>query len=77
MSISESAAPVCEEKARLLRLCTMAESHHQIVVQQVIRLIGRPEKPNYEDLTELAETARRIRDDAHEALERHTAEHGC
>jgi glutathione S-transferase len=77
MSDSESAAPVCEEKARLLRGCAVAESNHQSVIQQVTWLIGRPEKPSYEDLTELAETARMAVEEARQALERHTAEHGC
>jgi len=80
MSISESAAPGCEEKARLLRLCTMAESQHQSVVQQLTRMIGALRKPNYEDLEDLnefVETSRRIVDDAQQALERHTTEHRC
>jgi hypothetical protein len=55
----------------------MAESHHRSVIQQVTWLIGRQEKPNYEDLTELAETTRMAVEEARQALERHTAEHGC
>jgi hypothetical protein len=77
MSPSESAAPACEERARLLRLCAVAESHHRRVMEQVTWILGRLEKPNHEDLNELAETARRIVDDAQQALKRHTAEHGC
>jgi glutathione S-transferase len=77
MSISQSAAPACEEKARLLRLCAVAESNHQHAIQRVTWLLGRSETPNYEDLNEFVETARRIVDEAQQALERHTAEQGC
>jgi hypothetical protein len=77
MSDSESAALVCEEKARLLRRCAVAESNHQLAIQQLTWMIGAPRKPNYVDLNEFVETSRRIVDDAQQGLERHTAEHGC
>ena len=77
MSISESAAPACDEKARLLRLCRIAESQHQIVVQQMTWMIGALRKPNYEDLSEFVATSRRIVDDAQQTLKRHITEHGC
>jgi hypothetical protein len=35
MSISESAGTICAEKARLRRLCALAESSHQLAIQQL------------------------------------------
>jgi len=77
MSISELAAPACEEKARLLRLCAVAESNHQRAIHHLTWMLGVLKKPNYQDLHEFAETAREIMEDARKALDRHTAEHGC
>ena len=84
MSISESAGPMCAEKARLLRFCALAESSHQLAIQQLTWIRDTLMKQNYEDLQEFAGTARdivndarRALKDAREALERHTAEHGC
>src|SRR5215467_7676030 len=77
MSVSESAAPACEEKARLLRLYAVAESHHQRAIQHLTWMLGVIKKPNYEDLHEFVETARDIAEDARKALDRHAAEHGC
>ena len=77
MSISESGAPACAEKARLLKLCALAESHHQRAVQGLARFIGKLKKSDFEELLEFGETARKIVNEAREALERHAAEHGC
>ena len=77
MCLSEYAAPACEEKARLLRICAEAESSHQRAIQQLTWIRDTLMKHNYEDLQEFAETARDIVKDARRALERHTAEHGC
>jgi hypothetical protein len=77
MPISESAAPGCEEQARLLRLCALAESHHQRAIQELTRFIGKLKKSDYEELLEFADAASKILAGAREALERHTAEHGC
>ena len=77
MSISESAAPVCAEKARLLRLCALAESHHQRAIRELARFIGKLKRSDFEELLEFGGTARKIVNEAQEALERHTAEHGC
>jgi hypothetical protein len=52
MSISESAAPVCAEKARLLRLCALAESHHQRTIREPARFIGKLKKSDFEELLE-------------------------
>jgi hypothetical protein len=84
MSISESAGLVCAQKARLDRLCALAESSRQLAIQQLTWIRDTLMKHNYEDLQEFAETARDIvKDaqqavkDAREALDRHTDEHGC
>jgi len=84
MSISESAGPMCAEKARLRRLCALAESSHQLAIQQLNWTRDTLMKQNYEDLQVFAMAARdivkdaqRAVKDAREALERHLAEHGC
>ena len=84
MSISESAGTICAEKARLRRLCALAESSHQLAIQQLAWIRDTLMKHNDEDLQEFAVTARdivtdarRAVKDAREALERHMAEHGC
>jgi hypothetical protein len=84
MSVSESATPWCGEKARLLRLCALAESSHQLAIQQLTWIGDTQMKHNYEDLQEFAVTARdivkdarRAVKDAREALDHHTSEHGC
>jgi hypothetical protein len=77
MSNSESGAPVCAEKARLLRLCALTESHCQHGVQELSRFIGKLKKSDFEELLEFGETARKIANEAQEALDRHRAEHGC
>ena len=84
MCLSEYAAPACEEKARLLRICAEAESSHQRAIQQLTWIRDTLKTPNYEDLQELVKIAREIvkdarraAKDARRALERHTAKHGC
>jgi hypothetical protein len=52
MFISESATPVCAQKARLLRLCALAESHHQRAIQGLARFIGKLKKSDFEELLE-------------------------
>jgi len=39
--------------------------------------IGVLEEPNADDLDDFADSARRIVENAQEALERHTRKHGC
>jgi hypothetical protein len=77
MSISESAGPVCAEKACLLRLCTLAESHRQRAIGELARFVNKLKKSDFEELLEFAQTTSEIVAQAREALERHTAEHGC
>jgi len=84
MSIPESAGLVCADKARLDRLCALAESSQQLAIQQLTWIRDTLMKHNYEDLQELAESAKdivkgaqRAVKDVKEALDRHTAEHGC
>jgi hypothetical protein len=40
-------------------------------------MIGALRESNFELLSEFAETARSIEEEARQALEQHTAEHGC
>jgi len=75
--ISESATPVCAQKACLLRLCALAESHHQRAIRELARFIGKLKKSDFEELLEFGETTSKIVAQAREALERHSAEHGC
>ena len=68
MSISESAGTICAEKARLRRLCALAESSHQLAIQQLTWIRDTLMKHNYEDLQEFAVTARDIVTDARRAV---------
>jgi len=84
MCFSESAGLACAEKAQLLRFCALAESSHQLAIQQLNWTRDTLMKQNYEDLQVFAMAARdivkdaqRAVKDAREALERHLAEHGC
>jgi hypothetical protein len=84
MSISESAGTVCAEKVRMRRLWALAESSHQLAIQQLTWICDTLMKHNHQELQEFAVTARNIiKDarravkDAREALDSHTAEHGC
>ena len=77
MRISEPVATACEEKARLLRLCAVAESDYERAIQKLTWRLGEVKYPNYEELQNLAEDARNLVENAREALERHTSEHGC
>jgi hypothetical protein len=77
MRISEPVATACEEKTRLLRLCTMAESDYESTIRKLTWRIGEVKYPNYEELQNLAGDARNLVENAREALERHTTEHGC
>jgi len=83
MSISESAAPVCEDQARLLKLCAVAECDPQCAIEQLTWIRHAVKKADYRELQEFAETASNIMKDAWQAvkhpqspLERHTAGHG-
>ena len=67
----------CEEKARLLRRNAGAESEYRRAIQVLGDAIGALEEPNSDELDDFAESARKIVENAWEALERHTSEHGC
>ena len=84
MPISESGRASVRRQRTLLRICVLDESHHQLSIQQLAFIRDTLMKHNYEDLQEFAETARgsvkdaqRAVKDAREALDHHTAEHGC
>ena len=77
MRISEPVATACEEKARLLRLCAVAESDYERAIRKLTWRIGEVKYPNYEELQNLAEAATKLVENARGALERHTSEHGC
>jgi hypothetical protein len=77
MSDSESATPACAEKARLLNRCAVAQSEYNRSIQLMAWRIGGLRDLNFEELADLAKNARKPLEEAQEALERHTAEHGC
>ena len=77
MRISEPIATACEEKARLLRLCAVAESDYERAIRKLTWRVGEVKYPNYEELQNLAEAATKPVKNARDALERHTSEHGC
>ena len=67
----------CEEKARLLRRHAAAESDYYQAIHVLGDAIGVLEEPDAGELDDFAESARKIVENAWEALERHTSEHGC
>ena len=67
----------CPEKARLLNRCALAESDRDRAIQLMVWRIGSLEEPNFEELREFAELARKPVDDARAALHLHITEHGC
>ena len=77
MRISEPVATACEEKARLFRLCAVAESDYERAIRKLTWRIGEVKYPNYEELQNLAEAATKLVKNARDALERHISEHGC
>jgi len=77
MHISGSITPACEEKVRLLRRCAVAEAKCGYAIQNLTWRIGTLRAPNYAELQDLAEAAKKLVEDAWEAVERHTSEHGC
>jgi hypothetical protein len=77
MRISEPVATACKEKARLLRRCAVADAKYGYAIQKLAWRIGEVKNPNYEELQHLAEAATKLLENARDALERHTSEHGC
>ena len=73
----DTVATACEEKARLLRLCAVAESDFERTIQKLTWRIGEVKNPNYDVLQNLAEAAKKLVENAQGALERHASEHGC
>ena len=74
MSNSESAAPACNEKARLLDLCAITKSEYTRVVELIALRVRELKTPTFEALVN---NARKPMEEAQEALKRHIAEHGC
>lgn len=76
-AMSPVKAPVCEEKSQLLRAYSFAASDYSRAVMVLNEHVGIMRKDEYEKLRRFSEKARQLTDDARQALERHTAEHGC
>jgi len=64
MQISTALAPPCEEKARLLRLASVAEANHHRAIQELTWRVGALQDPNFKVLQDLAEGVRKLVDDA-------------
>ena len=67
----------CEEKARLLRRHAAAESDYIRAIHVLSAAIRSQKKPDGYVLDDFADSARKMVEDAWDALERHTSEHGC
>ena len=72
-----AAAPVCEEKGRLLRAQSFAESDHNRSVRLLHEACGVMLKQDYDVIWAYAEKARELAAQARAVFDRHTAEHGC
>jgi hypothetical protein len=67
----------CEEKARLLREHAAAESDYYRAIHVLSAALQSLSKLNSNELEDFAAGARKTVEDAWEAVERHTSEHGC
>ena len=67
----------CEEKARLLRRHAAAESNYYRAIHVLSVAIRSLKKPDGNELEDFADSASKMVEDAWDALERHTSEHGC
>jgi hypothetical protein len=67
----------CEEKARLLRRHAAAKSDYYRAINVLSAAIRALKKPNSNELEDFADSARKMVEDAWDALEGHTSEHGC
>jgi hypothetical protein len=67
----------CEEKARLIDLYTQAVVEHSECLRLLQERLPIIRKYEYERIRVLTENYRKFSEKAREALERHTAEHGC
>ena len=67
----------CEEKTRLLRRHSAAESDYYRAIHVLSAAIRSLEKPDGNELEDFADSASKMVEDAWNALERHTSEHGC
>ena len=79
MHPAKAVARSCEEKARLLKRCALAESDYNRAIQLMVWRIGteRLKEHNPEVLHDFGEAARKIVEDARAALHLHLTEHGC
>ena len=66
-----------EEKARLLRRHAAAGSEYNLAIHVLSVAIRSLEKPDGDELEGFADSARKIVEEAWDALEHHTSEHGC
>jgi hypothetical protein len=67
----------CEDKERLRVIYNVASEHYTTVVNDVTVTRGKTSKQEYDRLQSLVDEARKARDLAHLALERHKHKHGC
>ena len=67
----------CEEKARLLRRHTAAQSDYNRAIHVLSVAIRSLRNPDGYVLEDFADSAGKMVEDAWDALERHTSEHGC
>lgn len=67
----------CPTKTLLLAAWQNAAEHYSQAVNQLSKQIGVLPKPDYEQLKQVAEEARRSSIEAQAKLEAHVSEHGC
>ena len=67
----------CEEKASLLRRHAAAESDYHRAIHELSLSLQSLQKLDGYILEDFADSARKMVEDAWDALERHTTEHGC
>jgi hypothetical protein len=75
--LTGAGTPPCDEKARLLRALTVADSDYGRAVAVLHEMLGIMRKADYQRLTRFSEEARRKSEQARVELDRHVSEHGC
>lgn len=74
---AKTAEKACEEKDRLSRAYSFANSDYVRAAELLNKRKGVMSRQDYEEIRRYAEKMRTMVDQARTALERHTAEHGC
>jgi hypothetical protein len=75
--MTDAETPLCGHKERLLRAYGSASGDYHRAISVLIERAGVLQKPDYERLRNFVGIARTALEQAREAVDHHTSEHGC